>query len=248
MKIFRADPLAWVFFLAITAFICFAAGTVFAAPAGVDKLQKQVLVHTAQLNNNCSASLVYSGRDQVTGLVKTILLTAKHCVAGQKSDMKVEFQVYQNNRIVKRDQYIARVAGEWYKGDLALLELRDKQTYFANVAKIAPDKTELFMAEDVWTVGYPLAMSLTITRGLFGGLETQDFNGPGMEYYRATPDIAGGNSGGALYHQNAAGDYEIIGVTTAGVRGNPFVGLYTTVIDIREYLKIALPEALGAEK
>lgn len=89
---------------------------------------------------------------------------------------------------------------------------------------------------------------MTITKGLFGSLETSDFDKPGRVYYRATPDIAPGSSGGALYHKNDAGDYELLGVTTAGARGFPFVALYTPVSDIYSYLKVAAPEIVGKPK
>jgi S1-C subfamily serine protease len=116
------------------------------------------------------------------------------------------------------------VYGVYYSADLSLWRLKDKQTFFPNVAKLAPEKPALMMGEDVWTVGYPLGGVLTVTRGLFGSVETSDFDHPGRTYYRATPDIAPGSSGGALYHKNDAGDYELLGVTTAGAQSFPFFG------------------------
>jgi hypothetical protein len=83
---------------------------------------------------------------------------------------------------------------------------------------------------------------LTITKGLFGSKETNDFAKPGSVYYRATPDIAPGSSGGALYHKNDAGDYELLGVTTAMARGFPYFAMYTPISDIYAYLKVAQPD------
>lgn len=220
----------------------------FAAPASAQnaKLHDQVLSVTAQLNENCSASLIYSDRDKVTGDVKTILLTAKHCVDGvSNKDQVVDFPVYKDNRIVKKDRYIGRVLGSYYKADLALIDLKDKQTFFARTSKIAGDKQEIAMGDPVVTVGYPLGKSLTVTQGLFGAFETADYPTDGVEYYRATPDIAPVNSGGALYRVLDDGDYQLIGVTTAGFQGFTFVNYYTPVTAIREYLKVALPAAIG---
>lgn len=120
--------------------------------------------------------------------------------------------------------------------------MKDKQTFFPTVAKLAPEKPTLLMGEDVWTAGYPLGLSLTVTKGLFISKETSDFAKAGTVYYKATTDIAPGSSGGALYHKNDAGDYELLGVTTAGMRGYPFYGLYTPISDIYAYLKIAQPD------
>lgn len=186
------DPRIWVLGLLGTAFILLSLGAAF---AGGNKMQDQMIGLTAQLDGGCSATLIHSKRDDKSGDVSTIFLTAKHCVDGKKSDLKIDMPVYHKNRLVKRDSYVARVKGEWFNGDLALIELRDKQTFFDKVAKIAPAEPEVAIGDAVWTVGYPLGWSLTITNGLFGVIETQDFAKPGTEYYRATPDIAGGELG-----------------------------------------------------
>lgn len=214
-----------------------------ASAADLGKLQSQVLAISAQLNENCSSTLVYSDRDKVSGDVTTIFLTAKHCVSGAPDkDQVLDLPVYQHNRIVKKDRYIGRVLGQYYKADLALVVLKDKRTWFPNVAKLPPKDDDLAMGEDVWTVGYPLGQALTITEGLFGALETLDYPKDGIEYYRATPSIAPGNSGGALWHLNAAGDFELLGVTSAGFRGFPFMAMYTPAPVIRDYLDVAIPK------
>lgn len=236
------DPRMWVLGLIGAAFILMSLGAAFAD----DKMQNQMIGFTAQLDGGCSATLIHSKRDAKSGDVLTVFLTAKHCVDGKKSDMQIALPIYQNNRLVKRDAYVARVRGEWYNGDLALVELKDKQTWFEHVAKLGPAEPEVKIGDPVWTVGYPLGWSLTITNGLFGAIETQDFQKPGTEYYRATPDIAGGNSGGGFWHLNKAGDYELIGVTTARARSDSFIGLYTRAEDIHAYLKVALPEAVAS--
>lgn len=242
-KSYILDPKAWLLLVFGIACILFSLGAAFAD----DKMQKQMIGFTAQLDGGCSATLIHSKRDNPTGAVSTIFLTAKHCVDNKKSDLKIDLPVFQNNRLVKRDSYVARVKGQWYAGDLALIELKDKQTWFQDVAEIGPEEPDIQIGDPVWTVGYPLGWSLTITNGLFGTIETQDFAKPGTEYYRATPDIAGGNSGGGFWHVNKAGDYELIGVTTARANSDSFIGLYTRVADIRAYLKVALPEAVTGE-
>jgi V8-like Glu-specific endopeptidase len=211
--------------------------------AELEKLQKEVLGVTVQLNGNCSGTVIYSNRDKVSGEVTTLILSAGHCAIDKDADQRIEFPVYQDNEVIKKDAYVGKVFGVYYNADLSLWKLKDKQTFFSNVAKLAPEKPTLLMGEDVWTVGYPLGLGLTVTKkGLFASKETSDFAKAGTVYYKATPDIAPGSSGGALYHKNDAGDYELLGVTTAGMRGFPYYGLYTPVSDIYAYLKVAAPD------
>lgn len=210
------------------------------------KMQGQMFGHTVQLDKNCSGSVIYSKRDEVSGKVSTLILTAKHCVDGDaKKEYEVNFPVYQNNRIVKTDSFKALVKGQYYKADLALLELRDTQTFFKDVAKIEKADATFLMGEDIWTVGYPLGLAMTVTDGQFGSLETFNYPTSGMEYLRATPNIAPGNSGGAAYHKGQDGNYYLIGVTTAGFQGFPWINLYTPLSAIHEYLKVAAPDAIG---
>ena len=231
-------PIKLLAAIAVFAFVALIAQI--AQSADLAQMQKQMFGVTAQLNDNCSATLIYSDRDKTSGEVTTILLTAKHC-AESKGDVWADIPVYQNNRVVKKERFIAKVKGTFYKDDLGLIELKDKQTYFATVAKLAPEKPVLMMGEDVWTVGYPLGLALTVTNGLFGSYETSDYPSDGTEYYRATPSIAPGNSGGSLYRLSASGNFEMIGVTSAMARGYPFIGLYVPSDRIHEYLKVAVP-------
>lgn len=222
---------------------------VFALPASafdLDKMRNQVLYMTAQLNGNCSATLVYSNRDLKSGEVLTVFLTAKHCVdSGQDALHYIDIPVYQNGRVVKRDRYTAKVKGNHYKHDLALVELLDKHTFFETTAKISMNKEVPAMGTPVITVGYPLGLQLTVTQGLFGSLESVDFPKTNTEYYRATPDIVGGNSGGGMYAVNASGDYELIAVAAAGHQVHNHIGLYVPTYAIHEFLKVALPALLS---
>jgi hypothetical protein len=218
----------------------------FMSPALANEKLQKVLEASPQLNGNCSSSLIYSDRDKKTGEVKSVLLTAKHCVADiQNQEMYADFPVYQDNRVVEKRRFMVRVLGTDYKSDLALLQLVDKQTFFESVNKIGPEKLDMAIGDPVITVGYPAGMNLTVTSGLFVGYQSLDWPTDGFEYLRTTPDIMGGNSGGQTFKITKAGDYEQIGVTCGVLKGNPFMGLYTSVNAIRAYLKTALPEALG---
>ncbi|MBX3583540.1 MAG: trypsin-like peptidase domain-containing protein [Rhizobiaceae bacterium] len=241
MRKFILDPAHWILLLVGIGAIILSLGVAF---AGENKLQSQALSMTGQLNGNCSATLISSVRDNESGDVKTVFLTAKHCVDNDKADMFIDMPVYQKGRVVKKDRYIARLLGKYFNADLALVVLKDKQTFFAKTAKIAPVDGIPSMGDQVWTVGYPLGLQLTVTAGLFGSLETIDYPTIGVEYFRATPDVVGGSSGGAMYRTNATGDYELIGVTSAGHRAFTFVAFYTPLEVIHNYLKVALPETV----
>lgn len=218
-------------------------------PAVANEHLQKALAASPQLNGSCSSSVIYSKRDEKSGEVKTVLLTAKHCVSGSEgADHYIEFPIYEKNRVVKKEKYIAQVLGTSYKSDLALMILKDKSTLFENVMKIAEDVDGLKIGDEVLVIGYPLGLNLTVTKGTFVGYETLNWPRSGTEFLRATPDIAPGNSGGLLLKINGDGSLEQIGVTAAGVVGFTFMNLFVGVDQIRDYLKVALPEALGEEK
>lgn len=203
------------------------------------KLFKEAVTYSAQLNDNCSSTLIYSDRDKVSGEVKSILLTAKHCVAeadGYK--MKVEFPVHQGHRAVGEKVYYGEVKGKDYKSDLALIQLTDKNTYFPSVAKVAPDNYSASLGDQAYIVGYPMGLHISVTPGNWGGLQNPTGND---ELLHINANVVGGNSGGAAFKE-IDGEYKVIGVTCCGFSRAPWVGYYTSVEDINRYLKVALPE------
>jgi len=215
------------------------------------KMNEQMFIPSVQLGNNskdgfCSGTLISSERDQVSGDVETFILTAKHCVTDQKdgSDISVIIHNYNDsNREINAVDYKATVYGKSYKSDLALVKLKDKDTFFKTTAKIAPKDAKLQFGQDVWVVGYPLGLSQTITSGVLGRVEAVDAFSEisnSKEFYRSTPDIAPGNSGGAMFQKNAKGDYEVIGVATGAIRGFSYINFYSPIEEINEYLSVAL--------
>lgn len=212
--------------------------------ADLNKMQSQALSMTAQLNGNCSATLIHSDKDTKSGDVTTIFLTAKHCIRSKDAPQYIDLPIYQNGRVVKRDRYTAKVRSQHGKHDLALVELLDKQTWFEKTATIAKSVEVPPMGSPVLTVGYPRGLQLTVTGGLFGSLETIDYPQPGTELYRATPDASPGNSGGGLYLNTPSGDFKLIGVCSVGHHSAPYLTLYVPTYAIHEYLKVVLPSAV----
>lgn len=208
-----------------------------------DKLD-DILLATPQLNKNCSAQVIKSDRDAKSGKVETIILTAKHCVRGKdKSEQILEFPVYDKTKLVAKKEYIGMVKGQHFGSDLAIIELKDQNTLFEHVVKLAPSDLDAKIGDPVVTVGYPLGLSLTVTNGSFGSTEVIDWPTPATEYYRASPMIAGGNSGGGMYIIDKDGNYLLAGVATgvASPIAMGFVGFYTPSFKIQEYLKVAVP-------
>lgn len=232
----------------IVAFTTMISLATFTPAMALDNKLMEVIKAVPQINENCSASVIYSDRDKKSGDARTVLLTAKHCVQGvEKTQMVVDFFEYQKNRVVKKNRYIGHVLGTYYKADLALIELDDKKTVLDNVNKIAKTEDTLSLGDDVVTIGYPLGMGINFTKGNFMSV-FRDPNFADQDLYHATPDIGPGNSGGALMHRLEDGTYEQVGVTFAVIPGYPFTGVYTGLVDIQNYLKTALPEAIGEVK
>lgn len=213
-----------------------------ASPAPLSELPKigeEMFLPSVQLDKNCSGTIIYSDRDKISGKVSTMVLTAKHCTESLNQDLEIFIYDYnKSNRLVKSNGWTAKVWGQSYKSDLALIKLVDDNTIF-KTAKIAPRSTgeSLIFGQDVFSVSYPLGGSMTFTQGTLGRVENLPYSSS-KEFYRSTPDIAPGSSGSGLF-QNVTGDYELIGTLTAGYRHFSFMNLYTPIEEIHDYLDVA---------
>ena len=86
----------------------------------------------------------------------------------------------------------------------------------------------------MWVIGYPLAVTRTITSGLFNGYQTDKFDGSSE-----TTNMTNGNSGGMLAQFNdVTGNYELIGVSSMKYNRSEFMGLFVTLDDVREFLRL----------
>jgi len=236
----------WLLLAAGIALITLSINVAFASE--LQKMQDEMLGASTQIGDNCSGTLIHSKREEATGVVTTYILTAKHCIDGANKEYAVDLPIYQKMRIVKEDRYYAKVKAQDYKADLAVLVLKDEQTWFDNAAAVASADINMMIGERVWTVGYPLGGPLTITDGMFGAAQTVNYPTDGIEYFRATPNATFGNSGGALYRKNEKGDYELVGVVTARMMDNTFMTLYTPISTIQDFLRRVDPDAFGGVK
>lgn len=213
----------------------------------LQRAYKEVLGPTVQLNRNCSATAIYSEFSKVDNKVETIFLTAKHCVKDATDRIHIVYQPQydSHNRLVEERAIKVKVRGTSYKYDLALLQSVDESKVFTPVAKVAPEDVSIPMGSPVLVAGYPAGFTLTLTEGVFGARESIPYpeRTKDSEYFRATPAIYGGNSGGAMFY-DLNGVYQLVGVTSAGLNGVSHVSYFTPVDQIRDYVKIALTNKL----
>lgn len=212
------------------------------------KLETQVKAPTVRIVDGpqeavCSATVVSSKRDEKTAKVKTIILTAQHCVKEHPyRNFEVQFPRYNaDGLVVSRDTYVGKIAKQGSDtNDLAIITLADTQTSFADrVAKVADRDVNPTFGEKVITSGYAFGMGLGVTEGRFNSREEFPFPDEDKEttFYRASPAVAPGNSGGGFYRITSTGDFELIGVTDwiAGKAPSTF-GAYTPVDRVYDFL------------
>jgi S1-C subfamily serine protease len=211
-------------------------------PSWADPMADQMFEPSVQIGDYCSGEIIKSDRDVKTGEVETYVLTAKHCTENDGKIVTVNKALYDNhNRQTGVKTYLADVYGQSYKSDLALLKLRDKQTYFEHVAKVAPRDITLTYGQNVELVGYPLGRSMTWTSGRLGYVEDGVFKDVSQsgQFYRATPDLAPGSSGSSMFTWNdQTKEYQVIGVTTGGAMPITFFNFFTPVEEINDYLNV----------
>jgi S1-C subfamily serine protease len=220
----------------------------------LERLRDQALKPVVQLNRNCSATVIHSDRDEVSGKVRTLILTAKHCVEGETSRIQTIYVPVSDdrNRVVTEGAWKARVLGMFWKHDLALLELLDTATLFPHVAKMAAKDATFVEGEPIVAVGYAAGMMRVMTEGFFAGREFKNFPDPNVdvEYFRTTPNVIGGHSGGPMYRITPDGSYEMIAVVSWGLRGDGWVGGQVPIDAIREYADMVIrpPTTAGAAR
>lgn len=208
----------------------FAASAVFANAAS--QIKTEIIDPVVKINENCSASWVKLAAGYR-------LLTANHCVSGDREGFVVdEIRNTKDHKLLSYRQLMFDVERTDGKSDLALLKVRD-ETYVPAATVTIAEKLFLEEGDDVFIVGYPHAMTRTVTKGLFNGFQTiDDMN---RTFYRSSANATGGNSGGAVAQFNPETfKYEQIGVTDMKYNDNEFMTLITTLEDIRSFLRLDL--------
>lgn len=193
-------------------------------PVDYAAMQAQMLDPTVEIGSRnmnstrefCTGSIFHSDRDEASGEVLTLVMTAKHCTDKVDDPMLVSISTVGDDlSITATTAYSAVVAGFCSGQDVAYLRLDDTDTIFPTVRLAAKD-TRLYEIEDVWAVGYPRGLTRTVTTGQLGLIETHQMQADWFTAIRDSAPIFGGNSGGPLFHRAADGGYEQIGITVAG--------------------------------
>lgn len=194
---------------------------------------------TVQLSTGCSGTIIQSDRDEESGDVETIVLTAKHCVRKDGDPVNVMIWNYDDeSRQISQVVHKAKVRGQWFKGDLALVELIDKDNLFKNTIKVADKKFTPKKLEEVTAIGYPMTFEKTVMRGDFIARLSIQQAPIQDEMFATTVKVAGGSSGGGLY-AIINDEYQLIGVTSMGAQAYPW-SFFVPTDQIRAYIDIAL--------
>jgi len=208
------------------------------------RLYNEMIAPTVRINDNCSGQVVYSKYNQKSKTARTIILTAKHCTTKTNNGKYFEIDIpqYDKGNILIGEKLIFAQLLATDSSDLALLEVTDHINVFTKITKIENIDTLLYIGKDCWASGYALGKSIMVSKGLIGPKEFESVEGrPFTQYLRATAQIAGGNSGGGLYHLSLDGSYKLIGVATAGIPNKGFIAVWTPLSNIIPFLEKWVP-------
>ena len=170
------------------------------------KFLSSVVPAVVRVNDGCTGTVIKSNKEEGTWV-----LTARHCVSSTNKIVVATPKL--GRKITKEEVYYADYV-QSMKRDLAILKLKDKSTIFPSLKVAHKDYQPLF-GDQIFTVGYPLEPTMTVTEGLFTGREDSPVPSEDGDFYRQTPPAAPGNSGGPVL-DFYDGEYHIIGVLTRG--------------------------------
>lgn len=216
----------------------FAAVLLLATQTFAGTIKEDIINPVVKIDEQCSASFIEVKKE-------LFLLTAAHCTtSGGEGFVVTEVRSNDDDKMISYKKVFYDTVRFDKTIDLALLKVRDPD-YLAPTVIVA-DKLLVDEGDAVWTVGYPLGFTRTITVGMFNGKQTAKFLGGNEELtlYRASSNLDGGNSGGMLAQYNKETDtYELIGVTSMKFNKNEFMGLYVTLKNIRKFLRLDLDKS-----
>lgn len=207
--------------------------TMVAATAYASEAKTQMMDTVWKINDNCSAVVVKS--EKVDEGYETFLLTAAHCTPSPKG--YVNANVYDGIELVMTRKF-------WYKRvhmrkqhDLSYIRLLDKSAQFT-AAKIAEEEA-VDVGGDVYAVGFPKSQVKALTKGMLSqktDLSRLTSKKSADPVYLTSVPVIGGNSGGGLF-QKVGNNYELIGVTTRVMSGFHHVSIFSTLDNIKSFLK-----------
>lgn len=161
-------------------------------------------------------------------------LTAKHCINPENPVGKlIDETVTENSE--SSNYYDFKVVMVSKSSDLIGLVVPSED--FHPQKAIIADTQKAMEGDEVFSVGYPLGGSRTVTVGLLGQKERSvQPMGDLKVMQRASTQIDKGMSGGPLYQKTEKG-YEIIGVASTKSGGNNFMNSFVTLVDIKNFIE-----------
>lgn len=181
----------------------------------------------------CSATAI-----KIKGVPESVnsFLTAKHCINLEHPVGKLVVEtITDDSESVKYYDY--RVVSVSKSSDLAGI-IVDSTVLLPHTEKaVIADTQNAIEADEVFSVGYPLGGSRTVTVGLLGQKERNlQPSGDIKVMQRASTLLDKGMSGGPLYQKTEKG-YEIIGVASTKVGSNDFMNSFVTLSDIKNFME-----------
>lgn len=161
-------------------------------------------------------------------------LTAKHCINPENPVGKlIEETVTENTESTKVYDYKVVLISK--NSDLAGIVVEDPS--LKPQKAVIADTQKAMEGDEVFSVGYPLGGSRTVTTGLLGQKERSvQPMGDLKLMQRASTQIDKGMSGGPLYQKTEKG-YEIIGVASTKSGANSFMNSFVTLTDIKNFIE-----------
>lgn len=184
-------------------------------------LQKVVVISTytpdGKPGGKGSGTVIHSSKEHGTYILTNHHVVARALKAMAESDpgsqpptITATNYLYSDHSVYSGTlEHIVEVVAYHEEKDLALLKLKNKDYVTTDVARVAPEGRKLYIAERVWAVGGGLGRPPYITEGIVGFI---GHNIQGYPYITSSAPIIFGNSGGALFHKDPEGNYELVGV------------------------------------
>lgn len=165
------------------------------------------------------------------------LVTAAHCIPTNPSQRTLSIVLEEKTRteLLSKTIYPVKVLRVNYGEDTALLELKTRTYEFDKFVDVAEHFTP-YLGHKLYALGFPRGDVLTLTEGMYTatvGLE-QSMRWTG-DFYKTTIPITGGSSGGGLFVEKD-GDYQLIGLASAGYRDVSFQNYFSSIESLHKIM------------